>query len=70
MPGSVWRTGQLIGSGPSLDFHRARFSIPDCGMILGTVPKAKRPRDPNQLAAWAVAVSTGQFPRQNPNRLR
>ena len=26
------------------------------------VPKGKRPRDPNQLAAWTVAVSTGQIP--------
>jgi len=27
-----------------------------------TVAKGKRPRDPNQLAAWTVAVSTGQIP--------
>ena len=26
------------------------------------VGKGKRPRDPNQLAAWTVAVSTGQIP--------
>jgi len=27
-----------------------------------TIGKGKRPRDPNQLAAWTVAVSTGQIP--------
>ena len=27
-----------------------------------TVGNGKRPRDPNQLAAWTVAVSTGQVP--------
>ncbi|MGO9434384.1 MAG: hypothetical protein ACLP00_08815 [Terracidiphilus sp.] len=27
-----------------------------------TVPKGKRPRDPNQLAKWTVEVSTGQIP--------
>ena len=27
-----------------------------------TIDKGKRPRDPNQLAAWTVAVSTGQIP--------
>ncbi len=27
-----------------------------------TISKGKRPRDPNQLAAWTVAVSTGQIP--------
>jgi hypothetical protein len=27
-----------------------------------TIGKGKRPRDPNQLAAWTVAVSTGQMP--------
>ena len=26
-----------------------------------TIGKGKRPRDPNQLAAWTVAVSTGQL---------
>ena len=26
------------------------------------IGKGKRPRDPNQLAAWTVAVSTGQIP--------
>ena len=26
-----------------------------------TVPKGKRPRDPNQLAKWTVEVSTGQI---------
>jgi hypothetical protein len=26
-----------------------------------TIGKGKRPRDPNQLAAWTVAVSTGQI---------
>jgi len=32
-------------------------------MMLGmTVGKGKRPRDPNQLAKWTVAVSTGQVP--------
>lgn len=29
-------------------------------------PKGKRPRDPNQLAAWTVAVSTGQIPAPEP----
>jgi len=27
-----------------------------------TIGKGKRPRDPNQLAAWTVAVSTDQIP--------
>jgi hypothetical protein len=27
-----------------------------------TIGKGKRPRGPNQLAAWTVAVSTGQIP--------
>jgi len=27
-----------------------------------TIGKGKRPRDPNQLAPWTVAVSTGQIP--------
>ena len=27
-----------------------------------TIDKGKRPRDPNQHAAWTVAVSTGQIP--------
>jgi len=27
-----------------------------------TIGKGKRPRDPNKLAAWTVAVSTGQIP--------
>lgn len=31
-----------------------------------TIGKGKRPRDPNQLAAWTVAVSTGQRPAQKP----
>src|SRR5271155_41242 len=31
-----------------------------------TVGKGKRPRDPNQLAAWTVAVSTGQIPAPEP----
>jgi hypothetical protein len=31
-----------------------------------TVGKGKRPRDPNQLAAWTVAVSTGQIPEPQP----
>jgi hypothetical protein len=26
------------------------------------IGKGKRPRDPNQLAAWTVAMSTGQIP--------
>ena len=30
------------------------------------VGKGKRPRDPNQLAAWTVAVSTGQIPAPAP----
>ena len=30
------------------------------------VPKGKRPRDPNQLAAWTVAVSTGQIRSPEP----
>lgn len=30
------------------------------------VPKGKRPRDPNQLAPWTVAVSTGQIPPREP----
>jgi hypothetical protein len=30
------------------------------------VPKGKRPRDPNQLAAWTVAISTGQIPTPEP----
>jgi hypothetical protein len=29
-----------------------------------TIGKGKRPRDPNQLAAWTVAVSTGQIPAE------
>ena len=29
-----------------------------------TISKGKRPRDPNQLAAWTVAVSTGQIPAE------
>jgi hypothetical protein len=31
-----------------------------------TIGKGKRPRDPNQLAAWTVAVSTGQIPAEEP----
>jgi len=31
-----------------------------------TIGKGKRPRDPNQLAAWTVAVSTGQTPAPEP----
>ena len=31
-----------------------------------TIGKGKRPRDPNQLAAWTVAVSTGQIPEPEP----
>jgi len=31
-----------------------------------TIGKGKRPRDPNQLAAWTVAVSTGQIPAPEP----
>jgi hypothetical protein len=31
-----------------------------------TIGKGKRPRDPNQLAAWTVAVSTGQIPTPEP----
>ena len=31
-----------------------------------TIGKGKRPRDPNQLAAWTVAVSTGQIPPPEP----
>jgi hypothetical protein len=31
-----------------------------------TIGKGKRPRDPNQLAAWTVAVSTGQIPEPQP----
>src|SRR5271156_7132374 len=30
------------------------------------IGKGKRPRDPNQLAAWTVAVSTGQIPEPQP----
>lgn len=32
------------------------------------IGKGKRPRDPNQLAAWTVAVSTGQIqpPDESP----
>jgi len=30
------------------------------------IDKGKRPRDPNQLAAWTVAVSTGQIPAPEP----
>lgn len=30
------------------------------------VPKGQRPRDPNQLAAWTVAVSTGQIAPPEP----
>jgi hypothetical protein len=33
-----------------------------------TIGKGKRPRDPNQLAAWTVAVSTGQIPTPEPAR--
>jgi hypothetical protein len=32
------------------------------------IGKGKRPRDPNQLAAWTVAVSTGQIPAPEPPR--
>ncbi|MGA2358027.1 MAG: hypothetical protein ABSF66_03440 [Terriglobales bacterium] len=32
-----------------------------------TIGKGKRPRDPNQLAAWTVAVSTGQIPAPEPD---
>jgi hypothetical protein len=28
------------------------------------IGKGKRPRDPNQLATWTVAVSTGQIPAE------
>ena len=31
-----------------------------------TLGKGKRPRDPNQLAAWTVAVSTGQIQEPQP----
>jgi hypothetical protein len=31
-----------------------------------TIGKGKRPRDPNQLAAWTVAVSTGQIRAPEP----
>jgi hypothetical protein len=31
------------------------------------IGKGKRPRDPNQLAAWTVAVSTGQIPEPEPD---
>jgi hypothetical protein len=31
-----------------------------------TIGKGKRPRDPNQLAAWTVAVSTDQIPEPQP----
>jgi hypothetical protein len=31
-----------------------------------TIGKGKRPRDPNQLAAWTVAVSAGQIPAPEP----
>jgi len=31
-----------------------------------TIGKGKRPRDPNQLAAWTVAVSTGQITPPEP----
>jgi hypothetical protein len=34
-----------------------------------TIGKGKRPRDPNQLAAWTVAVSTGQIPAPKPASL-
>ena len=30
------------------------------------IGKGKPPRDPNQLAAWTVAVSTGQIPPPEP----
>jgi hypothetical protein len=32
------------------------------------IGKGKRPSDPNQLAAWTVAVSTGQIPAPAPPR--
>jgi len=32
-----------------------------------TIGKGKRPHDPNQLAAWTVAVSTGQIPAPQPD---
>jgi hypothetical protein len=35
-----------------------------------TIGKGKRPRDPNQLAAWTVAVSTGQIPAPEPEALK
>jgi hypothetical protein len=31
-----------------------------------TIGKGKRPRDPNQLAAWTGAISTGQIPEPQP----
>jgi hypothetical protein len=34
------------------------------------IGKGKRPRDPNQLAAWTVAVSTGQIPLPEPEVLK
>jgi hypothetical protein len=34
-----------------------------------TIGKGKRPRDPNQLAAWTVAVSTGQIQAPEPKAL-
>ena len=34
-----------------------------------TIGKGKRPRDPNQLAAWTVAVSTGQIPAPEPPKV-
>ncbi len=30
------------------------------------IGKGKRPRDPNQLAAWTVAISTGKIPSEEP----
>jgi len=32
------------------------------------IGKGKRPRDPNQLAAWTAAVSTGQIPAPQPTK--
>ena len=32
-----------------------------------TIGKGKRPRDPNQLAAWTIAVSTGQTEASMPD---
>jgi hypothetical protein len=45
-----------------LNFHSLALAFRLWHDDFVTIGKGKRPRDPNQLAAWTVAVSTGQIP--------